>query len=83
MSKVKTPHDVMRAVLNDEEYANFCGAWKAYNANFSSRARTACLRAAERGDPATVVLMAFPWKRTEQGEGYWREMSDRLRKAEL
>ncbi len=75
VSKFKTPHNVMRKVLSDEEYKNFCIAWgdgsKLEDPN-------ACFYAAECEMDEDVLAHAFTGADTTQGHEYWQEIYDRL-----
>lgn len=77
---MKTPHNVMRAVLDDDEYANFCAAWQARSAREQRTRSPLCFEAAERGRHPTVLMWSFVWDMTAQGHKYWQTIYNKLRK---
>lgn len=72
MSKYRTPHNLMRSVLDDTEYKNFCVAWDRNN---YPEVRGQCFNAARNNDSTRVLINAFYWSETGQGDGYWRNIS--------
>lgn len=72
MSKYRTPHNLMRSVLDDTEYKNFC---EAFGDGSSERE---CFRAAKNNNHSRVLFSSFVWAATKQDYSYWSEIELRI-----
>lgn len=74
MSKYRTPHNLMRSVLDDTEYKNFCDEWDNADQQFIYAWRKICF---ETTDHRKTLMYSFDFNLSKKGKCYWDNIFER------